>query len=411
MHSVRSIFVVLTLCLSLCLVSGQDGFEEDYTLITYVINGTCDSTCVDSVRTGIADTIVDDCELMDGSSRIGSLTFLSCHCSPYTTTHNFTVPLDGDMETYITTNTEEATFSGVLPDIKYFPSSYELQRGKVPWGVDAVDGILEKEYGERTCSSSRQGSGIHAAVLDTGCQPRNEGFCGGWTSDNSCADIQYHGTHVAGTVASQKYGVAPRTKLSCYNVFHKTKLGFSANNEDIFKGLEWAIEEKKADVINLSLGGSLSQFNESQLIIHKETWKGIVQSAAKQGIYLVIAAGNDKIDACKESPAYLGGEAHSNVFVVQAHDQFRNTASFTNFGSCTDLSAPGVNVLSEIPQYPGYKWLGGTSMAAPHVTGMIARILSDDPSSIISTEKLTRNGFPVTTWDAKAIMALSVPCP
>lgn len=151
------------------------------------------------------------------------------------------------------------------------------------------------------------------------------------------------------------------------------------------------------DVINLSLGlpGSYtSTYFDNEVI-----------DIANDQKWVVNAAGNDNIDACNSSPSRAIADT---LFKVQAHGSNGATTYFTNYGECTDISAPGLSIpsLSNTGNNPRY--MSGTSMAAPHVAGMIAQLISDGRPPIIYT--LTENGFTINTKDGSTIDTLGVNC-
>lgn len=170
-------------------------------------------------------------------------------------------------------------------------------------------------------------------VIDTGCTPRNGGSCSGSFSYNGfdCADDDGHGTHVAGTIQDEIYGVAPSATLSCYKCLDWAGAGWTT---DVIRGIEYAVQNG-ADVINLSLGGF---FWDVPIIAD-----AVQEAARTHEIFFTISAGNFWGDACQLDPAIATG---STIFTTQAHDKNGYIAWFSNYGTCTDISAPGVNILS-----------------------------------------------------------------
>lgn len=232
------------------------------------------------------------------------------------------------------------------------------------WGVDQVDGTVNNE---RCPLSSSVGDGVDAYIMDTGCTPDTGALC---TSEfrvkgkgsSPCRDDDGHGTHVAGTTTSGTYGVAPKATLHCLKVL--TSQGGSVSG--IINGISRVVRHHDAaggrkGVVNMSLGGGFSQsFNDA------------VIAASGDGLYFTLAAGNEAVDACTTSPASATVGDDEFIYSVAAHDKNGVAASFTNFGTCSDLSAPGVEIMSTNEVV-----YSGTSMAAPHVAGAIAVVLSD----------------------------------
>ena len=197
----------------------------------------------------------------------------------------------------------------------------------------------------------------------------------------SDADDDGHGTHCAGTIASRAYGVAKKAKITSVKVVGKK----SGTSSTFIAGLEWtlkdanklqlqALEEYKTTgrmsfkgaVISASIAGPRSRSEVK-----------IVNRIVRRGIHMAVGAGNDHADACKSSPA--AAEMPITVGASTKRDRF---ASFSNHGRCVDVIAPGVDILS-----CGHKMrklkavMSGTSMATPHVSGLMAYLLSIYPST------------------------------
>jgi hypothetical protein len=212
------------------------------------------------------------------------------------------------------------------------------------------------------------GTGKTAWVIDTGIdfdhpdlivdQTRSKSFVNGVTSAD---DDNGHGTHVAGVIGAKNnnfgvMGVAAGATLVSLKVLDKTGSGRLSS---IIEALGYVNTNGHAgDAVNLSLGeDSISNILDQQ-----------VQNTAARGIYIAIAAGNDKEPARNFSPGRANG---ANIFTVSAIDSLDNFASFSNYGNdVVDYAVPGIRILST---YKGgkYAYMGGTSMATPHMTGLL----------------------------------------
>jgi len=225
------------------------------------------------------------------------------------------------------------------------------------------------------------GEGVTIYVIDTGINIEHNDFEGravwGVTVPDNDADIDGngHGTHVAGTVAGKRYGVSKNAKVVAIKVLRSNGSGTMS---DVIKGVEYAaqfhIAEKekarkegrpfKGSGANMSLGGGKSQALDSA-----------VNGAVDVGLNFAVAAGNDNRDACEYSPA-----AAENAITVGASTIEDERAWFSNHGPCVDVFGPGKDILST---WKGSKTatntISGTSMASPHVAGLIAYFLSLEP--------------------------------
>lgn len=232
------------------------------------------------------------------------------------------------------------------------------------WGVDEIDGVRN---GQRCPLSSAAGLGVDVYILDTGCEATpGDGLCHQAISRPSsnepagCRDGHGHGTHVGGVATSQRFGVAPRATRHCVKVLNKKNAGCFA---DIISGIATVFDhhEKRSrpGVVNLSLAGPKEQ-----------TVVDAVNAATGENLWFVLAAGNTGADACNVSPA-RAAETNAFAITVCAHDKKGRSPSFSNFGKCTDISAPGVDIESDNGV------LSGTSQAAPHVAGAVAVLISN----------------------------------
>ena len=240
----------------------------------------------------------------------------------------------------------------------------------VPWGLDRIDQEdlpLDDSY-----TTAPDGRGTSVYIIDTGIDDSHPEFGGraevGFdATGGDGGDRQGHGTHVAGTVGSESYGVAPGADLIGVKVLGDDGSG---TYDDVVAGIEWVAENSPGNgVANLSLGGPVSQVVDDA-----------VNSLADSGVFVAVAAGNEGQDAGNTSP---GGA--SGVVTVGASAANDSAAPFSNHGSAVDIYAPGVDVESTIPG-GGTDSYNGTSMASPHVAGAAALYKSsigDDDQGVI----------------------------
>lgn len=183
-------------------------------------------------------------------------------------------------------------------------------------------------------------------------------------------DCNGHGTHVAGTIAGidnslDVVGVAPQVYIAGLKVLD---CNGSGSTSGVIKGIDWVTANGlKPAIINMSLGGGVSS-----------AMKTAVANAVKAGVTVVVAAGNSAKDACLASPADSG--IIDGAITVGAIDINNQEASFSNYGQCVDIWAPGVNVLST-KLGGGSVSYSGTSMASPHVAGAAALYLAKYPTA------------------------------
>lgn len=236
---------------------------------------------------------------------------------------------------------------------------------------------------------------VDVAVIDTGIDPSHPDLnvVSGvnFAKGKSWSDGNGHGTHVAGTIAAKNngygvVGVAPDARLHAVKVLDNRGSGFMS---DVIAGVNWvAINHEIIEVANMSLGGSTSI-----------TLNAAVQSAIDAGVVFVVAAGNNSGDACSKSPA-----SAPNAITVSALDDRDGVSNndpfayFSNYGSCVDMIAPGVLILSTWKD-GGYYTISGTSMASPHVAGAAALYLAsnegDSPAEVTSALDTAGNLY----WD------------
>ena len=235
------------------------------------------------------------------------------------------------------------------------------------WGLDRIDQDslpLDSQY-----TYDLDGSGVTAYIIDTGILASHSNFGGRVTSGfdaigdgNGTSDCNGHGTHVAGTVGSTTYGVAKDVDLVAVRVLD---CGGSGSNAGVIAGVDWVASNASGpSVANMSLGGGNSTALDNA-----------VNSAINAGITFVVAAGNDNSDACTGSPNRVPA-----ALTIASSTSSDARSSFSNFGSCIDLFAPGSSITSTWSN-GGTNTISGTSMASPHVAGAAALYLQANPSA------------------------------
>ncbi|HEX6077907.1 MAG TPA: S8 family peptidase [Micromonosporaceae bacterium] len=232
----------------------------------------------------------------------------------------------------------------------------DTTQSNATWGIDRIDQRALPL--STTYNYTRTGSTVNAYIIDTGIQTAHTQF-GGRASvaydalGGNGQDCHGHGTHVAGTVGSTTYGVAKQARLRAVRVLNCSGSGTWAQ---VISGMDWVTANHvKPAVANMSLGGSLNTSVNSA-----------ATRMANAGVFTAVAAGNSNISACNYSPA-----SASNVTTVAASDRTDLRASFSNYGSCVEVYAPGVSVTSTW-RNGGTNTISGTSMASPHVAGVAA---------------------------------------
>ena len=229
------------------------------------------------------------------------------------------------------------------------------------WGLDRIDD--ESLSLDNTYDYVSTGLGVTAYVIDTGIEVTHPDFGGraklGYSAvGGKATDCNGHGTHVAGTIGGTKYGVAKKVNLVAIKVLN---CAGSGTNSGVIAGINWVIKNhvnSTAAVANLSLGGGFSQ-----------TLNNAVSNLVSDSVTVVLAAGNENVDACTSSPA-----STPTAITVAASTSADLMAYFSNYGTCVDVIAPGVGITSTWLK-SGTNTISGTSMAAPHVAGLAARYL------------------------------------
>lgn len=238
------------------------------------------------------------------------------------------------------------------------------------WGLDRID--QRNLPLNTTYTYSGTGAGVNAYIIDTGILTGHTQFTGRVGSGfraiaddgRGTSDCNGHGTHVAGTVAGTTWGVAKGATVYPVRVFG---CGNSGSWSDIIAGIDWVrANHVKPAVANLSLGGGANTSVDAA-----------VNNLINAGVVAVIAAGNNNADACAFSPARV-----ANAITVGSTQSNDARSSFSNFGSCLDLFAPGSGITSAwFTSTSASAVLDGTSMASPHVAGVAALFLQNNTTA------------------------------
>lgn len=282
----------------------------------------------------------------------------------------------------------QATFSNVLPAfvVKAHPKavarmleddrvayieedgvvSINATQNNATWGLDRVDQRDLPLSGSYTYNTTA--SNVHTYIIDTGVLGSHNEFSGrmgnGFTAINDgrgWTDCNGHGTHVAGTVAGSTYGVAKGATVHAVRVLG---CNGSGSNSGVIAGMDWVAQNAQFPAVaNMSLGGGASTATDNA-----------VTNMRNSNVTVVVAAGNDNADACGGSPA-----RSADAITVGSTTSSDSRSSFSNFGTCVDIFAPGSSITSA--WHTGNSvtnTISGTSMASPHVAGVAALYLADN---------------------------------
>jgi len=239
------------------------------------------------------------------------------------------------------------------------------------WGADRVDQRALPLNGSYTYPNA--GTDVHAYIIDTGIWLEHPDFAGrldpGYSAivpDGNSRDCHGHGTHIAGTLGGTLYGIAKQVRLVPVQVFNCSGSGDSVS---VIAGVEWVTQNAVLPAVaTMSLTATASQAIDTA-----------VEASIASGVSYAVAAGNYDADACGYSPARVPG-----VLTVAAADSTDTRASFSNWGTCVDMFAPGVNVRSDY-LFNVTTRLSGTSISVPHVAGAAAIYLSANPTATPAT--------------------------
>ena len=265
------------------------------------------------------------------------------------------------------------------PDVAFIEAdqrvAIDATQSPATWGLDRIDQRnlpLNNSY-----TYTPTGQGVTAYIIDTGVLGTHNELSGrvaaGYTAINDgrgTTDCNGHGTHVAGTVGGTTYGVAKQVTIRPVRVLD---CNGSGSTSGVIAGVDWVTANHAAGapaVANMSLGGGVSSALDTA-----------VNNSISDGVTYAVAAGNENTNACNGSPSRVGA-----ALTVGSTTSTDARSSFSNYGTCLDLFAPGSSITSAwYTSNSATNTISGTSMATPHVAGVAALYLQGNPSASPAT--------------------------
>jgi aqualysin 1 len=283
---------------------------------------------------------------------------------------------------------DQARALAAHPDVKYVQENQVFTatavQNNATWGIDRID---QRDLPlSTTYVYNATGVGVHAYIIDTGIRVTHSEFAGrasvGFDSigdGQNGNDCNGHGTHVAGTVGGSTYGVAKGVTLHAVRVLDCAGSGTTAG---VVAGVDWVTNNRILPAVaNMSLGGGADQVLDDS-----------VRRSINAGVTYALAAGNESTDGCTRSPART-----LEAITVGATTSTDARASFSNYGTCLDIFGPGNSITSSWnTNDSATNTISGTSMATPHVCGVAALFLQNNPaaSPAAVAAALTTNATP-----------------
>lgn len=303
------------------------------------------------------------------------------------------------------------------PNIEYISEDGILRtsatQATAPWGLQRIShqGSLPRNSNPNNLVytydySPHAGQDVNVYIVDTGININHVNFAGrasfGYSAVDTTEDGNGHGTHCAGTAVGSLYGVARSARAIAVKVLDDDGAG---STSDIIAGINWVVRQYRqtgvAAVMSMSFGGPVNVPLDQA-----------VNAAVKTGVHAVVAAGNNARDASTTSPAHV-----PSAITVGATTIADAMASFSNYGPLVDIFAPGQNVISSwIGSKTATKNISGTSMATPHVAGVLAALISQHgnlpPAQLrtllLSMADHTKSGLPVPQLPAAPRTAVDI---